>query len=296
MKKLFLIDGSGYLYRAYFWLPEMLDDQGMQVQVVYWFVKMMLRLVAQKPDNIIIARDSPKKTKRHDIFPSYKANRPKAPQEFSRQIPITQALIQDLWIASNVIPGYEADDIIYTYANHAKQLGYHTTVFSSDKDLKQILHQDLVFKDPMKQHMTTVASFMQEFWFEPQYIVDYLALVGDASDNIPWVAGIWQKWADKLIRTYNTIENIYQHIDAITWKTKEKLLAWRESAFESKGLIKLLNVEDIAVASLEQTSCSFSYVTAKTLLIDTRKFASLDKILEDLKGIYAMPVQTSLFW
>lgn len=178
MKTLSIIDGSGFLFRARYAFPPMPDARGNNQNVIYGFMRMMLKLLLEQPDYFVIARDSPVKTKRHEQYQDYKANRKKLEDEFKQQIPLVQQLVQELGIPNIVAPGYEADDSIATlvslYKNDPELM---IQVFSSDKDLKQFLCENVVITDPLKNETTRVADFEKEFGFAPLSIVDYLALI-----------------------------------------------------------------------------------------------------------------------
>ncbi|USN55548.1 MAG: hypothetical protein H6765_02940 [Candidatus Peribacteria bacterium] len=155
------------------------DSDGHNVNAIYGFFRMLFRLWEQKPDHFVIARDAPSRTFRKEINEDYKANRITMPDNFKWQMTMIKELVNQLQIQAEEIPGFEADDIIYTLVQHAK-LHEHSTVFkivSSDKDLKQMLTDNVVMYDAMKNLVTDPQSFYTEFGFAPVQIVDYLALV-----------------------------------------------------------------------------------------------------------------------
>ena len=170
----------------------MINIQGHNQNVLYGFIRMILKLIEEtNPDYFIIARDSPVKTKRHEAYPEYKATRPKINDDFKQQIPKVHALIDQLGIASDQAPGYEADDIIFSFVKeYQKKTDLTIQVVSSDKDLKQLLDTNIIVTDPAKNITTTLLDFQQERGFEPINIVDYLALIGDSADNVKGVTGI----------------------------------------------------------------------------------------------------------
>lgn len=296
MKKLYLIDGSWYLYRAYYAFPEMPDRDGHNINVVYGFFRMILKLFHDKPDYFVIARDDPTKTHRHEIYPEYKANRIKAPDDFKAQIPIVQELVNKLNIPNLVIPWYEADDIIASIVKkYSEDSEILCNIFSADKDLKQLLNDNVIFTDPSKWTQYKTKDFIQEFLFQPENILDYLALIGDSADNIKWVPGIWPKWASTLIQKYQNIENIYQNIDEINGWIKEKLLEWKEEAFKSKDLISLLDVPEVNAIGIEDYRFDIDFNKYQDILIKEQNFISMEKALKELKNKFQMPQQTSLF-
>ena len=304
MKKLYLIDWSWYLYRAYYAFPEMPDKDGHNTNVVYWFFRMIMKLFYDKPDYFVIVWDAPTKTHRHEAYPEYKANRTKAPDDFKSQIPIVQQVANQLGIPSLVLPWYEADDIIASMAIKYKADSELTSnIFSSDKDLKQLLDSNVYVTDPWKWVTSKTKDFIQEFLFEPEYILDYLSLIGDSADNIKWVAGIWPKWASTLIKKYKSIENIYKAIDEnptwnIDWISswiKDKLVVWREAAFKAKWLIELEVVPDAELWNLEDLKFEIDFNKYKEVLVKEQNFIGMDKLITDLKNKYHMPQQSSLF-
>lgn len=300
MKKCFLLDGSGFMFRAYFAFPAMQNTEWQNINVIYGFIRMLIKILLEKPDYLVIARDAPTKTFRHEQYKEYKANRPKISDDFKEQIPFLQSIINELGIPNIVAPWYEADDIIATLAlkNKANE-NIHTTVYSADKDLKQLLCQNIDFFDSNKQERITPKEFNQEFMFPPLSIVDYLALVGDSADNIKWVPWIGAKTALKLIQKYETIENIYEHLDTITSvvsnAVKNKLVEGKGSAFESKDLIKLCAVPELENSSLETYQMEIDFDKYLAILIDENRFTGLKKPLLELKNKYTQPQQTSLF-
>lgn len=296
MKKFYLIDWSWFLYRAYYAFPDMPDKDWHNINTVYWFFRMILKLFNDRPDYFIIARDAPTKTHRHEVYPEYKANRVKAPDDFKIQIPIVQEITTKLWIPNLVMPWFEADDIIASMVQRFKwEQDIVCNVFSADKDLKQLLDKNVIFTDPSKWITYKTNDFIQEFWFEPQYILDYLSLIWDSADNIKWVPWIWPKWASELIKQYKTIENIYENIDSIKWANKQKLIEWKEYAESAKRLIKLEYNQEVNNFELKDYKLELDFNNYNKVLINDYNFISMEKILIELKNKYFMPQQSSLF-
>lgn len=258
---------------------------------------MMLKLFEDKPDYFVIAWDAPHRTIRHEMFAEYKANRAKTPDDFKVQIAEAKKLAVDIGIPFLETPGYEADDIIGSLAQAAEGDDLlQTIIFSSDKDLKQLLSDTCVFQDPIKWTTTTPKEFVAEYGFVPELIVDYLSLVGDASDNVAGVKGIGKKWAAKLIQAYGDLDAIYENIDSITWSTKQKLIEGKESAYYSKKLIKLIQVPWLdGSVDFSWFAYSFNFIDMRRKLMEEYNFSSLDKQLNILKKIMQKPQQQSLF-
>ena len=296
MKKFYLIDWSWFLYRAYYAFPEMPDQDGHNINTVYWFFRMLIKIFHEKPDYFVIARDAPTKTHRHEYYPEYKANRVKAPDDFKLQIPIVQDITKNLWIPNLVMPWFEADDIIASLTKFfQKEDWIICNIFSADKDLKQLLCEIVIFTDPSKQVTYKTTDFIQEFGFEPQYILDYLALIWDNADNIKWVPWIWPKWASLLVQKYNTIENIYSNLDEIWWSTKEKLIKWVDFATNAKKLISLEYAPQVELFSIDDFKLDIDFYNYQKVLIQENHFNSMEKALIDLKNLYQKPQQSSLF-
>lgn len=294
--KFFLIDWSSFLYRAYYAFPPMIDRDGHNVNVVYWFFRMLFKIFQEKPDYLVITRDSPVKTLRHQEYPEYKANRKKMDDDFKNQIPWTQEIVEKLSIPNIVVPTYEADDIIYTLAKkYGQDTDVQIDIYSSDKDLKQLLADNVFCIDAMKGIATTIPLFVKEYGFEPKHILEYLALIGDSADNIKGVNGIWPKKASDLIQKYQTIENIYSHIDEITGDVKQKLIDGKEDAYKSRGLIELKEVQDVKDSALEYFKLELDFVNYKKVLVEEYHFASFDKTIDELKKKLQSPVQVGLF-
>ena len=290
MKKSFLIDGSGFLFRAYYGLPELKDAHGHNMNVVYGFFRMMFQLRQLKPDYFVIARDAPTKTKRHEAFEAYKGTRPPLPDDLKHQIRLTKELVQEVGIPCLQIDGYEADDILATLVD-APDL--HHYVYSSDKDLKQLVCDTVTIVDAMKQNQTTPESFRAEFGFDPVYMLDYLSLIGDASDNVPGVSGIGPKTAQKLIAEFQTLDNLYSNLSKVGGTTKDKLLYGQNDAMQARKLISLMKVPDVAVTDKFLFQPNFQKFNE--VLVAKYQFKSLEKGIKELKNSLATPVQNSLF-
>lgn len=274
----------------------MMDKDGHNTNVVYGFFRMLMKIFQEKPDYFVITWDSPVKTLRHEEYPEYKANRKKMDDDFKHQIPITQAIVQQLWIPSLVVPTYEADDIIYTLANKYKtDKNMKIDIYSGDKDLKQLLDANVFCIDSMKDLRTTTESFIKEYNFEPIYILDYLALVGDSADNIKGITWIWPKKASDLIQKYQTIDNIYHHIDEISWEVKQKLLAGKEDVYTSRGLIELKSIPEIENTQIDRFALTLDFAKYNQVLVQEHHFHSFEKTLDELKRKLQMPVQWGLF-
>ena len=238
---LYLIDGSGYIFRAYHALPPMTRRDGTPVNAVFGFSQMLLKLIADtETDYLAVIFDAARKNYRNDIYADYKANRPEAPEDLVPQF----ALIREATRAFNVpcieMEGYEADDLIATYAKAAVANGDEVTVVSSDKDLMQLVSDKVSLLDPMKQKRIGHAEVMEKFGVAPDKVLDVLSLAGDAVDNVPGVPGIGYKTAAELVNIYGDLDTLLARAGEIKQpKRRENLLANADKARMSRDLVRL---------------------------------------------------------
>lgn len=295
MKKIILVDGSGYLFRAYYGLPPLTNANGEQVHAIYGFLRMLFKVFHEKPDYFVLAWDAPHKTLRHEQFAEYKWQRTEIPDDFKVQIRATKDIIHELGINYQELPWYEADDIIATLAKRGEKEWHHVTIMTSDKDMKALLTDNIECIDPLKSIKHTKKTFMEERWFEPIHMIDYLSIIGDASDNIPWVKWIGPKWAIWLIQQYKTLENVYVHIDEISASLKEKLIASKDAAIQSKSLIELMEVPSLVDEARENFATKLDFKHFRDTLLWKYQFNSMEKNIKELQDMYEKPQQTSLF-
>ncbi len=295
MKKLNILDGSWYIFRAYYALPKLTNEEWENINAIYGFFRMLFSILKEKPDYLVIAWDSPKPSIRKKIFPEYKANRPKLPDNFKWQLTTIHNIIEQINIPALTIPWYEADDIIYSLVNNLASPNITINILSADKDLLQFLEKgNITITDPQRLKKINQLDFIKKYWFKPQYIVDFLALVWDSSDNIPWVRWIWKNTATELIKKFWTIENIYNNLDKLDPKIKTLLEKWKEDAFKSKKLIKLIQIPEIKNINIENFKINPNFDKIKEILIDKFHFKSLEKTINELKKIYSQN-QLTLF-
>ena len=295
MRNFFLFDWFAFLYRAYYAFPEMINPQWQNMNAVYWFLRMLLKRLSKKPEYIVIARDAPQKTFRHELAPDYKATRKKMDDDFISQIPIIQKIIWELWIISQIAPWFEADDVIASFVKQYKSdEDLSMYIYSADKDLKQLLTDWVFIVDPVKDLPYQKKDFLAEFWFEPKYIVDYLSLLWDSADNIKWVTWIWEKKAQSLIQHYGTIENIYEHLDELDSSEYSILKDQKEDAFFSKKMIQLADV-DLSGTKLEDFKFNFDWNKYIDIICNQNWIKWLEKPLTEMKKDFEKPQQLGLF-
>ena len=238
---IFLVDGSGYIFRAFHALPPLTRTDGTPVGAVLGFINMLLKLLNQSDGtHLVVVFDAGRKNFRNDIYPEYKANRGETPEDLIPQFP----LIRDACAAFNVptveMEGYEADDLIATYAQQMRDRGGLTTIVSSDKDLMQLVDEYVDMLDPMKNRTISTPEVQEKFGVSPNKVVDVQALAGDASDNVPGVPGIGVKTAAELINHYGSLEALLDKAEEIKQpKRRQNLIEFAEMARISKKLVQL---------------------------------------------------------
>jgi len=252
-KKLILIDGNSIAYRAFFALPLLNNDKGVHTNAVYGFTMMLMKILEdEKPTHMLVAFDAGKTTFRHKTFSEYKGGRQKTPPELSEQFPYIRELLQSYGIRHYELENYEADDIIGTLSLQGEQDGYEVVVISGDKDLTQ-LSSDKTTVYITRKGITDIESYtpdhiQEKYGLTPDRIIDMKGLMGDSSDNIPGVPGVGEKTAIKLLKEFETLENLLQSIDQVSGKKlKEKLEEFKDQALMSKELATITREAPLTV-------------------------------------------------
>ena len=221
---LILVDGSSYLFRAFHALPPLTNSKGQPTGAVYGVINMLNKLVEEyKPEHIAVVFDAKGKTFRNDMYEDYKANRPPMPDDLRSQIEPLYELVEALGYPMIIVPGVEADDVIGTYARQATEQKIDTLISTGDKDLAQLVNEHITLINTMNNVVLDEAGVMEKFEVPPAAIVDYLALMGDTSDNIPGVPKVGPKTAAKWLKQYQTLDNLVAHADEIKGKVGESL-------------------------------------------------------------------------
>ncbi|MCG6918777.1 MAG: DNA polymerase I [Deltaproteobacteria bacterium] len=238
---LYLIDGSSYIYRAFYAVRHLSTSSGIPTNAIYGFVGMLNRILRERgPSHIAIALDAPGPTFRHDLSPDYKATRPKMPEDLAKQIPFIKRLIEAFGIPNLEIPGYEADDIIGTLAVWASGQGAKVVIVSGDKDMLQLVTPQVQMWDTMKDEVFGPAEVEEKFGVPPAQLVEVMGLAGDSSDNIPGVPGVGPKTAQRLIKEFGSIDNLLSKLEKVTKeREREKLKAHAEQATMSRELAEI---------------------------------------------------------
>ncbi len=240
-KTLFLIDGSSFLYRAYYGLRPLHTSAGEQVQAVYGFIRMIKKLIDQfKPERIALTWDSPGKTTRHDMFDAYKATRQAPPSDLFDQKEHIKEFANLIGLKQVAIPGIEADDIMYSLAQDAKKQGFDVVVVTSDKDLGQMIDEHTFMYDSFKEVILDIAAFQEKMGFPVAKLPFYFSLLGDSSDNIPGVRGIGKKGAFELVQQFTSLDDVYSRLNEVPKaRMRNALETYKDNAFLSRELFLL---------------------------------------------------------
>ena len=247
----YLVDGSGYIFRAYYALPPLSrKSDGLPTGAVSGFSSMLFKLLEDsrsddsnnKPTHFAVIFDSARKNFRNEIYKDYKANRSEAPDDLAPQFEYIRKAVEAFNVPSIEQINYEADDLIATYSKQIINAGAKVTIISSDKDLMQLVSKNIRLYDPMKSKVIGEKEVHEKFGVKPTKVIDVQSLAGDSSDNIPGVPGIGVKTAAELINKYNNLENLLKKADEIPQKKrKQTILENKDSALISKKLVTLKN-------------------------------------------------------
>ena len=235
--RLFLIDGSSYIFRAFYAIGHLSNSRGLPTNAIFGFTQMLLKVLKDhKPDYLVVTLDSKAPTFRSEVYKDYKANRPAMPEGLTPQIPYIKRIIEGYRMATLEMEGYEADDLIGTVAKGVESEA-DVVVITGDKDILQLVSDRIEVLDTMKEKRFGVEEVIQRFGVHPAQVVEVMGLAGDAIDNIPGVPGIGEKTAIQLIKTFGSIENLLDHLDQIRQKKlKENLETYKEQARLSRQL------------------------------------------------------------
>ena len=248
--QLVLVDGSGYIFRAFHGLPMMNRPDGTPINAVFGFTKMLLKLKADlNPSHIIVIFDAGRVTFRNDIYPEYKANRSEPPEELVPQFALVRQAAEAIGLPVLEMPGFEADDLIASYARQAEQAGMSCLIVSSDKDLMQLVRGNITMLDPMKNRPIGREEVIEKFGVTPDKVVDVQALAGDSTDNVPGVPGIGIKTAAELINQFGDLDSLLAAAETIKQpKRRENLIQFAEQARISRQLVYLKDDVDVPLA------------------------------------------------
>ena len=231
---IYLIDGHSYVYRAFYAIKGLTNSKGFPTNAIYGFTNMLLKIVREKePGGLAVFFDSPVPTERHRLFEGYKAHRPEMPSDLSLQLPLIRKMISAFHIKVFEVPGVEADDLIGTIAKKAAEEGAKVFIVTADKDMLQLVDDNIRVYDPMKDRVLDAEYVKEKFGFGPERVTQFMALVGDPSDNIPGIKGVGEKTARELLTMFTDLDELLDHPERIK---KERL---RQMVSENKDVVLL---------------------------------------------------------
>jgi len=299
MKKIFLIDAMAMAYKAYFAFINrpLRNSKGQNTSAVYGFFASLLRILEkEKPDYLAVAFDLKEKTFRHKKFPEYKANRQEMPEEMIYQIDYIKQILEAMDVSMLSIPGYEADDIIGTLVHSLKEQKLKLYLVTPDKDYFQLINDSTIIYKPAKSideaELIDEVKLFEKMELSPSQIIDFLALTGDSSDNIPGVKGIGEKTALTLLKEFNSLDNIYKNISSISKASvKQKLSEQKDSAYLSRELVTI-NLHTPIQFKLDDFSLKKPNLKALDQILTELEIRSLKKRIHEL---YDIPEQNLFF-
>jgi DNA polymerase-1 len=285
-KTIYLIDGTAYIYRAYHAIRSLSNSRGLPTNAVYGFTRMLIKLMEDRsPEYIAMFFDAKGSTFRHEMYADYKANRPPMPEDMVVQLPYIKEVTAAFNLPIMEMAGFEADDLIGTVARQAEKAGYSVVIVTGDKDFMQLVSDRTIIWDPMKENIISPQTIEEKFGIEPRQMIDVQGLSGDTADNIPGVPGIGQKTAISLIKSYHSMEGVYEKLNTITRKKlRENLENFKDQAFLSR---KLVTIQKRAPLTLDPKK--FKVTAPKR-----DKLAELFKQLEFRQLQQAFPEQADL--
>lgn len=303
--ELFLIDGSGFIFRAYHALPPLNRPDGTPVNAVLGFTNMLVKLISEMHvPNIAVVFDAKRKNFRNDIYAEYKTNRSETPEDLIPQFPLIREATEAFSIPGIEMEGYEADDLIATYARLAREKGWPVTIVSSDKDLMQLVREGVRMMDPMKNKFMGEADVIEKFGVTPDKVVDVQALAGDSVDNVPGVPGIGIKTAAQLITEYGDLDTLLARAHEIKQpKRREALVDNADKARISRQLVALdahvappIPVEDLKITHPDREKL-FAFLREQgfrsTLSRMEKQFGSSDTPAAETAPTSAAPAPTA---
>lgn len=282
MKRLCLIDVSAMYFRAFYAIRPLTNASGLPTNALYGFLSMTGKMLRDlKPDYIAYCFDRKDGSFRHEMYEEYKANRSEMPEELRPQVPYVKKLTEAMNLSAQEVKGYEADDVIGMLSNLSTEEEIEVIIVSGDKDFAQLVNENVKMYDPMKDITYDIPKVMEKWGVRPDQIIDYLSIVGDASDNVPGVKGVGPKGAVKLLTEYQTLERIYENIEEIGPKgTKAKLIDSKEKAFLSKDLVTIVRENKTEIKHIDDLKWSGIDFSRLNPLLEELEFKNIGKRLQ----------------
>ena len=299
-KKVSLIDGSGFIFRAYYALPPLTSKNGTPVGAVLGFCNMLLKLIQVKEsDKLVVIFDSAKKTFRNKIYSDYKANRGIAPEDLIPQFQIIREAVDAFDITRVELEGYEADDLIATYAKHFDEKDWSVEIVSSDKDLMQLVNKNIYMKDPIKNKIIKENEVFEKFGVYPEKVIDVQSLAGDSIDNIPGAPGIGIKTAALLVNQFGSLQNILDGFKKIKQNKRREAIEFNlDNIVISKKLVELkkdvkveINIDKISSSTFDSKMLikffeKYNFDNLKTKITNSEVLESIENKNKNIEVSY----------
>lgn len=295
---LYLIDGTALLYRSHYAFIKnpLINSQGQNTSAIYGVISSFLHILKLKqPEHILISFDRKAPTFRHDLSETYKANRPPMPDDLISQVEPVHQFFHLIGLPEISLDGYEADDVLATLAESYKQ-DYDIVLVTADKDFSQLVEEGVLIYDPSKDVIMDRALIYEKYGVWPEQFVDYLAMVGDSSDNIPGVKGIGPKGAEALLKQFGSLDDIYAHMDEVPEKLRKKLAEDRDGAYLSRQLAAIIRDVPIAIPSPENLHFDPSALFQAIGFLEEYEIRNLKREIENRYGAKkpeALPAQAT---
>ena len=286
--RLFLIDGSSYIFRAFYAIPALSNSTGLPTNAIFGFTNILLKFLKQyQPEYVAVALDAGRETFRNEMFAAYKGNRPEAPALLIPQFPYFRKVLDALNLPLLELPGYEADDIIATLCDRLADKGCELVVVSSDKDLMQLVTNGVKLLDSAKDRWIGKDEVREKFGVSPEQVIEVMGLMGDAVDNIPGVKGIGEKTAGALIQQFHSLENLYDHLDEIEQmklrgaaRVRKILEEGKDAAFLSRALATVKRDVPLETGIEELKLTGFNLEKTRALFTEL-EFTNLITLIEN---------------
>ncbi|MGH7855479.1 MAG: 5'-3' exonuclease [Candidatus Binatia bacterium] len=286
--RLFLIDGSSYIFRAFYAIPLLNNSTGLPTNAVFGFTNLLLKFLKQhRPEYVAVALDAGRETFRKQIFAGYKGNRPELPADLLPQFPYFRRVLEALNLRLLELPGYEADDIIATLCDTLRDEDCNLVVVSSDKDLMQLATDGIRLLDSARDRWLGVAEVESKFGVGPDKVIQVMGLMGDPVDNIPGVKGVGEKTAIALIQQFGTLENLFNRLDEVETLTlrgaarvRKILENGKEAAFLSRDLATVKRDVPLAIGLEELRFTGFNQEKLRSLFAEL-EFTNLIVLLDN---------------
>ncbi len=257
-KRLFVLGGVSYAYRSFYAIQRLSSSDGFPTNAVFGFLRTLKKLIQDfQPEYLAAAFDPKGPTHRHERYSEYKIHRKPMPEDLVIQMPVIKELLAAFGIPVIEIPKYEADDVMATIARRAEKEGFEVFLATGDKDMFQLVSERIRVLHTHRDNMVYGPAEVQEkFGIRPEQFIDYLALAGDTSDNVPGIPGVGEKTALELIRQHGSMEGVFDHVDEVSGtKRREKIRNNRDKAEMSKDLVTLVEDVDLDFEDFHDNTC-----------------------------------------